>query len=138
MSKSWLPQLSVEPTRGAANIGRHRHGVGGEGGIIMATRTAEEELATLREDLAKLKADIGGLAKDLKDFGTAAAGAAGRAAREKGERLRGEIDETIEDLAERGEQTLRDARAKIEERPLAAVLIALLVGLVLGRLLDRR
>src|SRR5215475_8092065 len=103
--------------------------LGGEGGITMAT---------LREDLAKLKADIGGLAKDLKDFGSAAAGAAGRAAREKGERLRGEIDETIDDLSERGEQTLRDARAKIEERPLAAVLIALLVGLVLGRLLDRR
>ena len=104
----------------------------------MATRTTEEEVGDLREDIAKLKADIASLAKDLKDLGTAAAGAAKRTAHDKGERLREGLDEALEDLAERGEHAVRDARAKVEERPLAAVLIALLVGLVLGRLLDRR
>ena len=107
-------------------------------GATMATRSTDEGVGDLHEDIEKLKADIASLAKDLKDLGTTAAGAAKRAARDKGERLREGFDETIEDLTERGEDVLRGAREKIEERPLAAVLIALLVGLVLGRLLDRR
>lgn len=98
----------------------------------------DSDFDAMREELAKLRADVAGFADHLRSFSTAAAGAARRATQEKGEELREDIDGTIDDLLKQGNETLKDTKARIEERPLTAVLIALLVGFVLARLLDRR
>jgi ElaB/YqjD/DUF883 family membrane-anchored ribosome-binding protein len=104
----------------------------------MATDETKDELGALRDDIAKVKADILTLAEDLRRLGLAAAGTARRSAEAEGERLRTDVDEVIAELRRQGERTLQDAKASVEERPLLAVLIALAVGFVLGRILDRR
>jgi ElaB/YqjD/DUF883 family membrane-anchored ribosome-binding protein len=104
----------------------------------MAVDEKSDEARVLREELAKVRADIAALAKDLRDLGVAAAGTAQRAAEAEGERLKTGIDDTLDELRRRGEKTLHDAKATVEERPLFAVLVALMVGFVLGRMLDRR
>jgi ElaB/YqjD/DUF883 family membrane-anchored ribosome-binding protein len=94
--------------------------------------------AGLRQELEKLKADFAALAQDLQSLARTAAGTARRAAAAEGGRLGAEIDETLRDLRQRGDKALEDAKEAVQERPLAALLMALLVGFVLARLLDRR
>jgi ElaB/YqjD/DUF883 family membrane-anchored ribosome-binding protein len=104
----------------------------------MAADEDRDDVRVLRDELAKLRADIATLAKDLRSLGLAAAGTAQRAAETEGERVRTDIDEALSALRRRGEEALRDAKASVEERPLFAVLIALALGFILGRVLDRR
>jgi len=104
----------------------------------MATDEDQDDVRVLRDELAKLRADFATLAQDLRRLGLAAAGTAQRAAETEGERVRTGMDEAISDLRRQGEESLRSAKAGIEERPLFAVLIALALGFILGRVLDRR
>ena len=104
----------------------------------MAAEEKQDDVRALRDELAKLRADVATLAWDLRGLGLAAAGTAQRAAETGGERVRAGMDEVISDLRRQGEETLRGAKASIEERPLFAVLIALALGFILGRVLDRR
>ncbi len=104
----------------------------------MASDEDQDEARVLRDELAKVRADIAALAKDLRGLGLAAAGTAQRAAETEGERVRTNMDEAISDFRRQGEETLRGAKASIEERPLFAVLIALALGFILGRVLERR
>lgn len=104
----------------------------------MAASDKHDDLDALREEMAKLKADIAALVKDLQGLGLASAGAARRAAETEGERLGANIEEAVAELKRRGEQTLRDAKSVVTEQPILSMLIALIVGFVLGRLLDRR
>jgi ElaB/YqjD/DUF883 family membrane-anchored ribosome-binding protein len=104
----------------------------------MAADEKQDDVGILRDELARLRADVAALARDLRSLELAAAGMAQRAAEAKGERVRTDIDEAISDLRRQGEETLRGAKASIEERPLFAVLIALGLGFILGRVLDRR
>jgi ElaB/YqjD/DUF883 family membrane-anchored ribosome-binding protein len=98
----------------------------------------QDDVRALRDELAKLSADFATLARDLRSLGLAAAGTAQRAADTEGERVRTAMDEAISDLRRHGEETLRGAKASIEQKPLFAVLIALALGFILGRALDRR
>jgi len=104
----------------------------------MAANDKPDDIAILHDELVKLRADIATLAKDLRSLGLAAAGTAQHAAEAGGERLRTDIDEAISELRQRGEKTLQDAKASVEERPLFTLLIALVVGFILGRVVDRR
>ena len=104
----------------------------------MAADEKPDDVRVLRDELAKLRADIATLARDLHGLGLAAAGTAQRAAETGGERVRSGVEEAMSDLRRQGEETLRGAKASIEERPLFAVLVALALGFILGRILDRR
>jgi ElaB/YqjD/DUF883 family membrane-anchored ribosome-binding protein len=104
----------------------------------MAAVEKSDDIGVLRDELAKLRADVATLVKDLRSLGLAAADTAQRAAETGGDRLRTDIDETISELRRRGEKTLQGAKATVEERPLFALLIALVVGFILGRVVDRR
>jgi ElaB/YqjD/DUF883 family membrane-anchored ribosome-binding protein len=104
----------------------------------MADNDKHDDLDALREEMARLKADIASLVKDLRSFGLASAGAARRAAETEGERLGADIEEAAAELRRRGEKTLQDAKSVMTEQPILSVLVALIIGIVLGRLLDRR
>jgi ElaB/YqjD/DUF883 family membrane-anchored ribosome-binding protein len=104
----------------------------------MAASDEHDDLDALREEMAKLKADIATLIKDLHGLGLASAGAARRAAGTEGERLGADIEETVAELKSRGEQTLRATKSAVAEQPILAMLIALIIGIVLARLFDRR
>ena len=104
----------------------------------MAAEEKRDDVGAMRDELAKLRTDIATLARDLRSLGLAAADSAQRAAETGGERVRTGMDEAVSELRRQGEETLRGAKASIEERPLFAVLIALALGFILGRVLDRR
>jgi ElaB/YqjD/DUF883 family membrane-anchored ribosome-binding protein len=104
----------------------------------MASNANEGDYDALREELSKLRSHVAGLADDLKGLGAAAAGAGKRAAGEQAERLKEELGDKFEDAIERGNKTVNDLAKAIEERPLMAVLLAFVLGLILGRLFDRR
>jgi ElaB/YqjD/DUF883 family membrane-anchored ribosome-binding protein len=57
--------------------------------------------------------------------------------REQVKSVRGRIDELTGDARAQSRQALDDLTDSIEERPLASVLIAFGVGMLIGRLLDR-
>jgi ElaB/YqjD/DUF883 family membrane-anchored ribosome-binding protein len=101
-------------------------------------RAEADEFEALKADLAQLRADISSLTEDLKKAGGAAASAAKRKAREQAEHLRDGAADAFEELSERGSEAMRAATDRIERQPLLAVLIALVIGVILGRLLDRR
>ena len=104
----------------------------------MAAEQKQDEFRALRDELDKLREDIAALTQDLRSLGRAAAGSARRAAEGEGERLKADFDEALADLQRRGEKVLRDAKTRVEERPLLTLLIAAAIGFIVGRLLDRR
>ncbi|GGB42211.1 DUF883 family protein [Tistrella bauzanensis] len=107
--------------------------------MATAEQTAvDKEMEVLKADLAALRAD---LAKATRQSGRAAgvgAEALSEKASEEMERLRGEVDRLMHVAGERGRGAVRAAESTIEEKPLTSVLVAFGVGLVIGKLLDRR
>ena len=82
----------------------------------MADNELKAELAAMKEDLSRLQEDLRSFAGTLVDQGKEKAVAAG---------------ETISDNVEAG---LSSARDYVEERPLTMMLVALGVGVLLGRI----
>jgi ElaB/YqjD/DUF883 family membrane-anchored ribosome-binding protein len=102
---------------------------------------SREELRVLREDIERLRTDLKDLLKAAREDSTG-----------KLEDIRQRIAQTAKDLEERagsgmrgaygnvrerGQTALRRGREQVQERPLTVVLGAFVVGLLLGKLLDR-
>lgn len=85
-----------------------------------ATTTAHDELATLKEDMRRLKEDMKLMASNTGDR-----------ARLQARELRDNVQESVE-------SSLRDAEHYVETRPLTSVLVALGVGIVLGKILSMK
>lgn len=135
---------SSSPSAAAAEAGREAQKVG-----IMAERKIESSVGDIGADLAQLKADIGKLAASVaslvEDQGhSAAASVRGRvraaaataedAAGRVAEEGRHAYDQTREAVANAGD----DLGRMVERNPIAALGIALGVGLVIGMLSRRR
>ncbi len=130
-------QTNHDKRRRACQNHGHRWRASGKADAL-ATQTETGDYDALRDELSKLRAHVAGLADDLKGLGAAAAGAGKRAAGEGAERLKEEVGDKFEDLIERGGKTVNDLVKSIEERPMMAVMLAFVLGLILGRLFDRR
>jgi ElaB/YqjD/DUF883 family membrane-anchored ribosome-binding protein len=96
----------------------------------MTTRNVEGEFDTLKDDLGKLRADVSNLSSALKDVTS-------DTVREQVEIIRARIDSIAADAKMQGRASLDDLTGRIEERPLASVLIAFGVGVLIGKLFDR-
>ncbi len=90
----------------------------------------DPDLAALQEDLAALKRDVSRLLDHLK---VGAANGAQNAA----ERLEDGVQRIYRDVAAEGDRAAKTIGRHVEEQPLVALLIALGVGYVGGRLLSR-
>lgn len=93
--------------------------------------TPQDSLARLIEEVASLKATLAGLGKR----GAAEARAAADA---KLDDLHGELELLADELHRQGQDTLAGVEQRVRDHPLASLLVALGIGMVLGRLLDRR
>ena len=96
----------------------------------MTTRNVEEEFDTLKDDLAKLRGDIANLSHALTDVTS-------DTVHDQIASIRGRIDSMTEDARTQGRQTLDDLTDQIEEKPLTSVLVALGVGILIGRMFGR-
>jgi len=86
-----------------------------------------KENANLRDDLDALRKDVAKLSEDVRSIAGDRIGAARDRARD-----------TANWARERGEAAANEVGHRIEERPLTSVAVAFGVGMVIGRLLDRR
>src|ERR1700719_521202 len=100
------------------------------GGSKMTARNLETEFDTVKDDLTKLRADIAQLSAALKDVTS-------ETVRDQLASIRGRIDAAAGEARVHGRQTIDELTDHIEERPLASVLLAFGVGLLIGKLLDR-
>jgi ElaB/YqjD/DUF883 family membrane-anchored ribosome-binding protein len=96
----------------------------------MTANNVGNELDSVKEDLAKLRSDIANLTQALKDVTS-------ETVHEQIGLIRGRIDGIAEDAKSHGRETLDSLTDHIEEKPLASVLIAFGVGILIGRLFDR-
>jgi ElaB/YqjD/DUF883 family membrane-anchored ribosome-binding protein len=90
-----------------------------------------KDVAALRADLDALRGDLGQLVRTLKTR-------TGNRAESELDALRHRLERLAGDVQSSGRETAQRVEAQIEERPFASVAIAFAVGLVLGRLFDRR
>jgi ElaB/YqjD/DUF883 family membrane-anchored ribosome-binding protein len=88
------------------------------------SRTTSTDLDTLRKDFATLVSTLKDTASDRAEAELDA--------------MRQRVVKLAHDVQTTGQQQLRRAERSIEEQPLLSVAIAFVIGLVVGRLMDRR
>jgi len=95
-------------------------------------------LNAVREDLDLLRADLKGVMEALgklnSDAGAAAKDQAARAAGTIGRKA----EDIFEDLKGEGERATKLLANAVNEHPYSALAIALAIGVIIGRTLDRR
>ena len=107
----------------------------------MAETTTQNETRIerdLKSDINVIKSDIDNLRKDLAAALDRIKGTAASRAESEIQALQKRINKIADDLQTGGREGLRAVEERIEERPLVSLAIAFAVGLVLGRLFDRR
>lgn len=96
------------------------------------------EIDQLKSDLRVLREDLSKLGKDALSATKKSASTAGDAAREEARKRLGQLGDAWDTTKDRGVAARHDVERCIEEHPLTSVMIALGVGFVIGKLLDRR
>lgn len=105
----------------------------------MATaKSAETSEPDLRKDVDALRADLDALRRDLGQIFDTVKTKTGNRAESEIDALRKRIERLAGDVQSSGRETVRAVGDQIEERPFASLAMAFAVGLVLGRLFDRR
>lgn len=107
----------------------------------MATRTNNNDLRTeidaLKEDLGAVRGDMRSILEVLRDSGMEKAEHARDCVRAEAHERLEQLNEAYHRAQDAGHRAAAGAREKVEEHPLSSILIALGVGLVVGKLLDR-
>lgn len=98
----------------------------------------EGEFDRLKSDIHTLREDLARLGKDVLTATRSASGAAGESARAEARKRLEQLSSAWDEAGARGRAVKHDVEQRIEEHPLAAVMIALGVGVLIGKLLDRR
>ena len=92
----------------------------------------------LKSDVDSIKSDLDTLRKDLATVLERIKGTATSRAETEIQALQKRINKIADDVQVSGREGLRAVEERIEERPLVSLAMAFAVGLVLGRLFDRR
>jgi ElaB/YqjD/DUF883 family membrane-anchored ribosome-binding protein len=92
----------------------------------------------LKRDLDVLRADFDALRQDLASVLDTVKGTAASRADAEIDALRKRLDRLGANLQSTGREGVRAVEEQIEERPLVSLAVAFALGLVLGRLFDRR
>lgn len=96
-----------------------------------AERDLRQDIDALRGDFDSLRKDVGQLVETLK-------GSTSERAEAELEDVRRRLNKLATDVRTGGREQVRNIESHIEERPLASLAVAFAVGLMLGRLFDRR
>ena len=107
----------------------------------MAESTAKSDSKLerdLRSDLDSIRSDIDTLRKDFAAVLDRIKGTATNRAEAEIQALQKRINRVVDDVQASGREGIRAVEEQIEERPLVSLALAFAVGLVIGRLLDRR
>lgn len=93
----------------------------------MADRNTGAQAKSLEDDMEALRRDLKSLASTVGDLGKA-----------KSEDVKEQVGATVDKAVERGREAADTVQEAVRQRPVASVLTAFGVGLLIGHLLDRR
>jgi ElaB/YqjD/DUF883 family membrane-anchored ribosome-binding protein len=109
--------------------------------MAAANRNLEEEFDTLKTGLDTLRKDISSLVSSIGDAATDEVNSRGRRARAAVGRATdraGEVwDDATNEASRRGREGVAAVKQQIEERPFTSVLVAFVIGVVIGKLINR-
>ena len=104
-----------------------------------ATTTSESRIERdLKSDIDSIRSDLDVLRKDIGVVLERIKGTASSRAETEIQALQQRINRIADEVQASGRDSLRAIEERIEERPLVSLAMAFAVGLVLGRLFDRR
>jgi ElaB/YqjD/DUF883 family membrane-anchored ribosome-binding protein len=95
-------------------------------------------LDAVKEDLAKLRSDIAELTQKLIDTGKSEVSTARNRVRAEARNLGRELRTTLNETGEHGLKTVESVEQLVMDRPLASLLGAFGLGLLVGKFLQRR
>lgn len=104
----------------------------------MATEKSDQDVQALRADIEALRNDVSAVTKSLSDLARHRAGDFKNAAWSRAEHVRDDLGEVVDDLTGRGRRQVDRLEQEVADRPLVSLLTAFGIGLLLGKLLDRR
>jgi ElaB/YqjD/DUF883 family membrane-anchored ribosome-binding protein len=104
----------------------------------MAERDMQKDLEATKEDMAKLRSDMAELTQKLIDLGRSEAGTAKNRIEAEARHLVQELRQTLNETGERGRKTVESIEQLLTEKPLVSLLAAFGLGLLFGKLLERR
>jgi ElaB/YqjD/DUF883 family membrane-anchored ribosome-binding protein len=105
---------------------------------LMAERDLQKDLDGVKDDLARLRSDIADLTQKLLDIGKSEAGSARNRIESEARNLVRELRQTLNETGEHGRKTVESVEQLVTERPLVSLLAAFGLGLLFGKLLERR
>lgn len=98
----------------------------------------QENVDNLKDDISKLRTDLSGITDTLMKISRNAYSTKNQELQAEALKLIEEFGNTIDTARGMGKDQIHMAERKIGERPFMSVLIAFLIGLVLGTIYDRR
>jgi ElaB/YqjD/DUF883 family membrane-anchored ribosome-binding protein len=104
----------------------------------MAERDMQKDLDAVKEDLAKLRSDIAELTQSLIDTGKNEVSTARNRVKAEARNLGRELRDTLNETGERGLRTVETVEQMLTEKPVISLLAAFGLGLLVGKLLERR
>jgi ElaB/YqjD/DUF883 family membrane-anchored ribosome-binding protein len=114
----------------------------GVSGVDSEDQQRETSMAERERDLSKdvdtIKSDLDVLRKDLANVLETIKGTAKSRAESEIDALQRRLNQMAADLQTSGRDSLRAVEGQIGEKPLVSVAIAFAVGLMVGKLFDRR
>ena len=104
----------------------------------MAERDMQKALEAVKEDLSKLRSDIADLTQKLLDMGKSEVGSARNRIETEARNLAQGLRQTLNDTGEHGRRTVESVEQLLAEKPFVSLLAAFGLGLLFGKLLERR
>jgi ElaB/YqjD/DUF883 family membrane-anchored ribosome-binding protein len=92
----------------------------------------------LNKDVDAIKADLDALRKDLSNVLETIKGTAKNRAESEIDALQKRLNQIASDVQTSGRDSLRAVEGQIGDKPLVSVAVAFALGLMLGKLFDRR
>jgi ElaB/YqjD/DUF883 family membrane-anchored ribosome-binding protein len=97
-----------------------------------------KDFDVLKADVAKLRSDLSSTTQKLIDIGKDQSGEAKEIAKLEAAKLLNELEGAVEESKQKGRRALVSVEEKMIQKPLLSLLIAFIVGLLLGKVIDGR
>jgi ElaB/YqjD/DUF883 family membrane-anchored ribosome-binding protein len=104
----------------------------------MAQTRRDPDIGAIKQDLAALRKTIDDLADDFNRAGDNAVEEAAARFGETVKKLRAQLNEAVQDVAERGRRSAETVTSSVSERPMQSLMLAFAAGMIIAQFLKRR
>jgi ElaB/YqjD/DUF883 family membrane-anchored ribosome-binding protein len=104
----------------------------------MAERDLQKDLDAIKDDMAQLRTDLAELTQRLVEMGKSEVSAARNRVRAEARNVGRELRQTLNETGERGWPSVESVEQLLTEKPVVSLLAAFGLGLLVGKLLERR